>query len=291
MTLRNSISLPLSVLFCWIAILSKSSSFVLFCVLESGKIPSPTTPAATNPDRASWTDRVHQLVDYRDAKGDTLVPKRYENNPGLANWVSKQRQQYRKFCANESPCSLTADKIRILDDIGFCWDASHRTYNQQDEEWWGCLEELKTYSPADSNIPGVLKKFLREQRKEYLMMCPGRHSMLDHRKVEALAAWDVHWWKTSRERQWDLRYKELEDYRAEHGDCCVTINHSNRQLANWVSNLRKQYNLRVSGKHSTLTEEKIDQLNAIGFVWNRWEYEFDVKIEKSILLEPSLNQS
>jgi Helicase associated domain len=83
----------------------------------------------------------------------------------------------------------------------------------------------------------------------------------------------------------------LEDYRTEHGDCCVTINHSNRQLANWVSNLRKQYNLRVSGKHSTLTEEKIDQLNAIGFVWNRWEYEFDVKIEKSILLEPSLNQS
>ena len=288
MTLRKAMSLPLG--FCWFAVLSKSSALVLFSGLESGKVPT-RTPVATNPDRASWTDRVLQLVEYRDSRGDTLVPKRYNKNPGLANWVSKQRQQYRKFCSNETPCSLTADKIRILDDIGFCWDASHKTHDQQDEKWWGCLEELKTYGAVHAKMPAGLRTFLDEQRKEYLLIRHGHHSMLDDSKVEALTAWDVHWWKTSRERQWDVRYQELEDYRAEHGDCCVTISHSNRQLANWVSNLRKQYNLRATGKHSTLTEEKIHQLNALGFVWNRWEYEFDVKIEKSILMEPSMNES
>jgi hypothetical protein len=262
------------------AIVTKSSSFVLIVALGSGKSPIPTVPAATKPDRASWTDRVHQLKEYRLEQGDTLVPKRYEDNPGLANWVSKQRQQYRKFCANETPCSLTEDKIRILENIGFCWDASCKTNSQQDDVWWTCLEELKSYKANNANIPAVLRTFLRDQRKEYWILRQGHQSKLDDSKLAGLAAWDSNWWKTSRELQWDLRYQELEEYLAEHGDCCVPISHHNRQLANWVSNVRKQYNLRASGKHSTLTEEKIDQLKAIGFVWDRWEYEFEVKIEK-----------
>jgi Helicase associated domain len=263
-----------------LALLSTSNSLMIFVALGQGKALIPTAPHAEKPSRASWTDRVQQLVAYREETGDTLVPKRYEKNPSLANWVSKQRQEYRKFCSNETPCSLTEDKIRILEGIGFCWDASFKKMSLEDEGWWTCLERLKTYNSAHTRLPVGLSAFLREQRNEYWMLRHGQVSKLDAAKAAVLSAWDSDWWKTSRERQWDLRCQELEDYRTEHGDCCVPISHSNRKLANWVSNVRKQHKLRNSGSHSTLTKEKIDQLNSIGFVWDRWEYEFDVKVER-----------
>jgi len=278
----------MNVLIIFLTILSStSSSFVLVSSLGSGEsrihhtIPPLSVP---NKDRVSWTDRVCQLIEYRRVEGHTLVPKRYEKNPGLANWVSKQRQEYRKYSNKQIPSSLTEEKIRILDEIGFCWDASSKAIRSQDDEvWWAYLEELRTHKSARTNLPETLKSFLRDQRKEYDSMQHALVSKLDENKLEALRMWDVDWWKTSRERQWDVRYQELEDYRGVYGDCCVPINHSNRQLANWVSNLRKQNKLRSSGKPSSLTDEKIRQLNAIGFVWDRWEYEFNVKNENGSL--------
>jgi hypothetical protein len=39
-----------------------------------------------------WTERTRQLLAYKQAHGHTRVPKRYKENPGLGNWVNKQRQ-------------------------------------------------------------------------------------------------------------------------------------------------------------------------------------------------------
>lgn len=42
---------------------------------------------------------------------------------------------------------------------------------------------------------------------------------------------------------------------------------SNPQLGTWVHTQRRQYKLLSDGKKSSMTKEKIDALNAIGFVW------------------------
>lgn len=41
----------------------------------------------------------------------------------------------------------------------------------------------------------------------------------------------------------------------------------NPQLGTWVHTQRRQYKLMQEGKKSSMTQDKIDALNAVGFVW------------------------
>lgn len=261
-----------------LCLLPFSESFqLLFSSSTSGQV------AGKSPSRASWIDRVNELVEYKQQYGNTLVPKRYVDNPALGNWVNKQRQLYRKYCANETTsCSLTAEKVKILESLGFCWDASSqesKASEADNELWWYRFENLKlSYGSLEDKLPPSALLFLREQRREFLKYQNGQSSALDPAKISALKGLDPGWSKTSHQRQWDKRVEELKEYRAEHGDCCVPIGYENPKLAHWVSNVRKKYNLRVSGQHSTLTKEQINQLNSIGFVWDYWDYEYGTRL-------------
>ena len=43
---------------------------------------------------------------------------------------------------------------------------------------------------------------------------------------------------------------------------------TNPALGRWVSTQRSQYKLFVDGEKSTMTQERVERLNSIGFVWN-----------------------
>jgi hypothetical protein len=252
--------------------------------------------------KQTWLDQAQQVVDYRDKYGHTLVPKRFKENPSLGNWVNKQRQQYRRYNEGKTPCSLTEKRIQLLNKIGFCWDATslqsgsskddihesislERVHKNRHDAWWRRLDEIKALV-VDGSLTSLdriesqssLGHWMNKQRKEYRRCKDGQpSSTLDSDKMEALGLIDSEWWKGVRQRQWDTRFQELLDYRKRHGDCCVPISNRNQKLANWVSNQRRKYTLKMAGQSSELTDEQMEQLNAVGFVWNRWEYEFEKK--------------
>ena len=266
---------------------SRADSLALFSAsskrLESS-IPSATTKLQAAAIQSTWWKRMEELADYRNKHGDTLVPKRYPDNPALGNFVNKQRQNYRKFCAKESPCSLTEEKVRILNEIGFCWDATDQALmvQRQEDAWWARFEDLKACgaSLSQSKLPSSLVSFLRQQRIEFQQYKKGEPSKLDKAKVAALESFDPDWYKSHHERQWDERCKELEEYIAKYGNCCVPINYENKKLATWVSNVRKRYKSSSNnrtGQSSALSPKQTDQLNALGFVWDIWDYEFEHK--------------
>jgi hypothetical protein len=239
----------------------------------------------SKPLRLSWKDRVHQLIEYREKHGHTLIPKRYSENPALGNWVNKQRQLYRKYLANEKPCSLTSERIDVLNDIGFCWDAeAHRRTSSHNATitWWKKLEKLRIHASPSDSLPSSLTSWMRQQREEYQNYIRGEECELDKEKVEALNDIDPDWWKSTRQCQWEARCKELVTYREKHGGCCVPISYENKRLANWVSNTRKNYNLKLADRHSTLTSDQIQELNEIGFVWNRWEHEYQKQLRSGL---------
>jgi hypothetical protein len=69
--------------------------------------------------------------------------------------------------------------------------------------------------------------------------------------------------------QWFQKLQELVEYQRGHGHCHVPHNWSgNVALAQWVKRQRYQYKLREEGKHSTLTDERKDSLDHLGFVWS-----------------------
>jgi Helicase associated domain len=95
-------------------------------------------------------------------------------------------------------------------------------------------------------------------------------------KVGALALLDPHWRMASRDRVWRVRFQMLIAYQRRFGDTNVPISFRSKKLAHWVSTQRKNYNLKISGQTTSLTDERQQLLESIDFVWNRWEYEFEV---------------
>ena len=71
------------------------------------------------------------------------------------------------------------------------------------------------------------------------------------------------------DQQWKKRLKELKVYKKKHGDCLVPQKYEcNFQLGTWVNNQRAEYKKWLRGVHTSITQERIDQLNEIDFVWD-----------------------
>jgi len=180
-------------------------------------------------------------------------------------------------------------------------DARLENATEIDRDWWNQFQELckvvdnleqeknaRPHTGILHKIPRLspLGRWLQRQRDVYQQQLTFENykhigqekSELNRSQLKALEALDVDWWMTQRQWQWECRFRELQQYAAEYGDCCVPISHPNRQLAHWVSNQRKQYNLRQQSKNSShLTDDRLKRLNDLGFVWNRWEHEFEKK--------------
>ena len=90
-------------------------------------------------------------------------------------------------------------------------------------------------------------------------------------RIDKLEAIGFSWDKTQdRHKQiWDGMITELVKYRDKYGDCLVPfVFDENKHLGFWVSRQRTQYNeYYQKGIKSTLTKDKIDQLNGLGFSW------------------------
>lgn len=72
----------------------------------------------------------------------------------------------------------------------------------------------------------------------------------------------------SREARWIIRYNELLEFRKEHDHCRVPHGYAtNRKLSWWVMNQRAQFAHRNQGKKTWLTDDRIQLLNDIGFIW------------------------
>ena len=75
------------------------------------------------------------------------------------------------------------------------------------------------------------------------------------------------------DEQWNARFKELLDYRSEHGNCDIPTRQG--KLGTWVNGQRRAY------RKKTLAQDRIDRLNSIGFKWKKeqsnvpWKTQFD----------------
>ena len=67
--------------------------------------------------------------------------------------------------------------------------------------------------------------------------------------------------------QWTKKFEELCSFVKENGTCQVPHGYANNpSLSRWTKRQRYQYKLKVEGKPSTMTDDRIKALNALGFV-------------------------
>ena len=78
-----------------------------------------------------------------------------------------------------------------------------------------------------------------------------------------------HRFRAYQKGQWAIKYDELIMYRQRFGDCLVPHTYKeNLPLARWVKRQRYQYKLMMENKPSTMTKDRAEVLERIGFVWD-----------------------
>jgi len=89
-----------------------------------------------------------------------------------------------------------------------------------------------------------------------------------------------HRFKPFHEEKWTLRYRELLEFRRETGHSAVPHTYpKNPQLARWIKRQRRQHKLMNEGKPSTMTTERLELLNSVGFIWDSHHLNWLEKLE------------
>mmetsp|Transcript_24901 Transcript_24901/g.57461 ORF Transcript_24901/g.57461 Transcript_24901/m.57461 type:complete len:1213 (-) Transcript_24901:347-3985(-) len=219
-------------------------------------------------NRQPWDVRYAELVEYKRVYGNCQVPREYKSNKQLGHWVNNQRHQYKLKLEGKSSV-MTDDQVERMNDIGFNWGGDVLEF----VPWETRYAELLTYRDrfGNVNVPAKypdnpkLGTWVTHQRSQYKCRKMNKPSAMSDDRIKMLEDVGFKWEDAPR---WEERFGELVAYREENGDCQVPARFvDNPQLGTWVTNQRAQYKQRQEGKVSAMNDERIAQLEAIGFKW------------------------
>ena len=202
-----------------------------------------------DPLATKWNQMFQALVEYKKEHGDCNVPQRSTEYKQLGIWVTNQRFEYNKG-------GMPEHRINQLNNIGFDWDPLATQWNQMFQE---LMEYKKEH--GDCNVPHrsieykQLGIWVKNRRKQY------NKGGMSKDRIEQLNAIGFDW--DPLVTQWNIMFQELVKYKKEHGDCNVPVKSEGKckELGKWVDNQRVRY---IKGG---MLEDRVKQLNAIGFDW------------------------
>jgi hypothetical protein len=118
--------------------------------------------------------------------------------------------------------------------------------------------DAPTAMPSADILPAFKKQRVAESNDEPAVANQGDLADEDPRRFRPYQA-----------EQWTEKFEELCEFRKVNGHAAVPHTYKeNPSLARWVKRQRYQYKLKNEGKQSTMTDERVDALEKIGFVWD-----------------------
>lgn len=104
----------------------------------------------------------------------------------LCRWVEMNRYQYKKMKDGRHPCSMTQERVELLEKLDFCWDAREAAWMERFSE----LEEFVNVNGRGQVPPvkthGSLRNWLRRQIKLYDEMKEGKKVSLTEERISKL---------------------------------------------------------------------------------------------------------
>ena len=214
---------------------------------------------------AQWEQGFSELTTFKSEHKHCLVQRGYKTASGyqLGSWVSTQRAAYNKD-------QVTPERLQRLDELGFVW-------GQQSEVWEQGFSAIAVYKDGYKDCLVVqgyktasgydLGRWVSNQRALFNKdkLTPERIQRLD----DLGFVWDV------LTEQWERGFSELTIFKNSNNACRVYAQDKTPTgfaLGVWVSTQRTAY------KKGQLTPERIQRLEALGFIWDRlaerWEKGF-----------------
>jgi hypothetical protein len=140
-----------------------------------------------------WSETFQTLLAFRKAHGHCLVPHGYKENMSLARWVKRQRYQH-KLLKEGKPCTMTEERIQLLENVGFVWDSHHSTWEER-------VAELCQYKKrlGHCNVPSSYKADVRLatwvkcQRRQYKLFWQGKTCNITLDRMKQLQEMGFQW--------------------------------------------------------------------------------------------------
>ena len=195
-------------------------------------------------DEGTWTKFYHRLRRYSQNYGCVTVPHRYGDGfESLARWSRKQRRSLEEK-------RLPKSRKRKLEKLGFYWGrhASAEDNSISDGDASDDSEAVNTNEGgSDKRRTGVgeedtINFGLQQQLQITVAKAPSQ----------------------AQQQKWLQGYENLKEYKAKFGNLDIrNRDHEYRSLYTWVTRQRRKH------WEQTLTKERKDLLDAIGFPWQQ----------------------
>jgi superfamily II DNA or RNA helicase len=193
-----------------------------------------------------WEIRFSELLDYKNKKGDCLVPQKHKTLSGikLGVWVTSLRTR---------KDNLTPDQVVRLNEIEFVWDL-------KEKQWKDGLMELKKYKDqhGDCSVP---QKHTTPSGFRLGLWVSNRRANKSSLNTEQIIQldnigfiWDWLEW------QWEKGFEALTSFKERFGHCNVKRGYETSEgykLAVWINEQR--------ANRDNLSKEKRTKLNKLGF--------------------------
>lgn len=223
------------------------------------------------PQEELWSERFNELLAYIKDHGNALVPQEYEENISLGHWVQKQRYKYKTN-------AISKDRIQQLTSVGFVFDVL-------EAQWLEKFDLMKKYRReyGDTLVPRQHARgsWVWWQRREYKAFMERKKALeqaertdsskvktgMTEERIQLLESEDFIW--EPKEFLWNLKYEELREWIALNGHGAITMRKKNNgTLELWAARQRKMYKQHCNGEKTSLTKERIEKLQSIGFVFD-----------------------
>ena len=115
----------------------------------------------------TWNERFCDLLKFQKEFGHCLVPHNWPGNVVLAQWVKRQRYQYKLLSQPGKQSTLSEERLNLLNAMGFVWDSHKAAW---EEKYTQLVDYQKRYGHC--NVSGKVSQPLciwvkcqRRQRK------------------------------------------------------------------------------------------------------------------------------
>lgn len=138
---------------------------------------SSLSPAVTS---GRWFDRFQDLVQFKEEHGHCCVPSHWPKNPPLAQWVKRQRHQFKRS-KEGLHSTITPDRIDALNKMKFVWDPHSAFWEERLNELYRFREKyghcnVPTKFPDNPQL-AIWAKCQRRQFKLFVSDGPKRSNM------------------------------------------------------------------------------------------------------------------
>ncbi|CAJ1967998.1 unnamed protein product [Cylindrotheca closterium] len=142
----------------------------------------------------TWSQRLEEVQAFVRQHGHCMIPSDYPPNQKLAKWAKRQRCQYQLFQSNPTKSSMTAERIRVLEDFGFCWQNKMSVWQSRYEELLQFhLQFGHTQVPSSYKPNQRLATWVKCQRRQKRLRDRGKPSSMTGDRIALLDSVNFVW--------------------------------------------------------------------------------------------------